>query len=64
MCRLPKVGDKVTVRGRGVFVADLKGLVGRVVDILDGACGLIVAVRFPERPGATCDIFWKKLRRA
>ncbi len=62
--RLPKVGDKVTPVGKSVFVADLKGLVGKVVDILHGACGPIVAVQFAERPGQTYDLFWKKVRAA
>lgn len=61
--RLPKVGDKVTPAGKSVFVADLKGSVGKVVDILHGSCGPIVAVQFPQHPGQTFDLFWKKVRR-
>ncbi len=62
--RLPNVGDKVATVGTSAFVADLKGMVGKVVGVLDGACGPIVAVQFPERPGQTFDLFWKKLRTA
>ena len=42
-------------------MADLKGLVGKVVDVLVGACGPIVAVQFSERPNQTFDLFWKKV---
>lgn len=62
MHRLPKVGDKVTAAGGSRFVADLKGLTGKVVDILDGSCGPIVAVQYAEHPGRTFDLFWKKVK--
>ena len=58
-----KTGDRVTTCGRSLFVVGLRGMVGEVADVLDGACGPIVAVRFVERPGQTYDLFHKKVRR-
>jgi hypothetical protein len=62
--QVPKVGDSVAPAGSSRFVADLKGLVGKVVGVIDGACGPIVAVQFPQHPGQTFDLYWKNLRRA
>lgn len=61
MHRLPKLGEKVTVTGKSAFCKDLAGLVGEVADIISGACGPIVAVKFDSLPGQTFDLFWKKV---
>jgi hypothetical protein len=59
--RLPKVGDKVTPVGKGCRPEYPAGTVGRVVDILEGCCGPIVAIQFPSYPRVTVDLFWKKV---
>ena len=61
---LPSIGDTVTPVGKGCRPEYPAGTVGRVVDIIAGTCGPIVAVRFPNLPNATVDLHWKKVRRA
>jgi hypothetical protein len=62
MNRLPRIGDKVTATPKAARPGYPAGTVGRVVDILAGACGPIVAVRFPGY--GVVDLFWKKVRCA
>lgn len=58
-----QIGDKVTPRGKGGRPEYPNGTVGKVVEILTGACGPIVAVQFPHLPNRTVDLFWRKVRR-
>jgi hypothetical protein len=60
--RLPKVGDRVVPIGKGGHPDYPNGTVGKVVGVLQGCCGPIVAVRFPHLPGRTVDLFWKKVK--
>lgn len=57
-----KVGDQVTPVGKSIFVRDLAGLVGEVVNVFPGACGRIVAVRFAGST-STYDLAEKKVKR-
>jgi hypothetical protein len=61
MHRMPSIGDKVTPIGKGGMPGYPNGTVGRVVDIIAGSCGPIVAVRFDGY--GVVDLFWKKIRK-
>jgi hypothetical protein len=60
--RLAKVGEKVTPTPKAARPGYPAGTVGTVVEQLHGACGPILAVRFPGY--GVVDLFWKKVRRA
>ena len=59
--RVPRVGDKVTPVGKGGRPGYPNGTVGRVVDAISGAAGLIVVCEFPGYHSRV-DLYWKKVR--
>lgn len=59
MHRLPRVGDKVAPIGKGGQPGYPNGTIGKVVEIIRGACGPIVCVEFGNY--GKVDLFWKKI---